>query len=44
MMLVLTALTGFLYPGMVTGLCQIFFNGQANGSLIVANGQVIGSD
>jgi K+-transporting ATPase ATPase C chain len=43
MMLVLTALTGFIYPGIVTGICQIFFNGQANGSLISVNGQVVGS-
>jgi K+-transporting ATPase ATPase C chain len=44
MMLVLTALTGLLYPGVVTGLCQILFPARANGSLIVANGQVIGSE
>jgi len=44
MMLVLTALTGLLYPGVVTGLCQVFFPARANGSLIVANGHVIGSE
>jgi K+-transporting ATPase ATPase C chain len=43
MMLALTFLTGGVYPGMVTGLCQYFFHDQANGSLIVAQGQVIGS-
>jgi len=44
MMLVLTVLTGLLYPGVVTGLCQVFFPARANGSLIVANGQTIGSE
>jgi K+-transporting ATPase ATPase C chain len=44
MMLVLTVLTGLLYPGVVTGLCQVFFPVRANGSLIVANGHAIGSE
>jgi K+-transporting ATPase ATPase C chain len=39
----LTALTGLIYPGVVTGLCQVLFGNQANGSLVVQNGQVIGS-
>ena len=41
--LVLTILTGVLYPGIVTGLCQLLFRQQANGSLIVKNGRIIGS-
>jgi K+-transporting ATPase ATPase C chain len=41
--LVLTILTGVLYNGAVTGLCQLFFRQQANGSLIVKEGQIIGS-
>jgi K+-transporting ATPase ATPase C chain len=44
MMLVLTVLTGLLYPGVVTGLCQVLFPARANGSLIVANGHAIGSE
>jgi K+-transporting ATPase ATPase C chain len=44
MMLVLTVLTGLIYPGVVTGLCQVLFPAKANGSLIVANGQTIGSE
>ena len=44
MMLVLTVLTGLLYPGVVTGLCQVLFPARANGSLVVANGHAIGSE
>jgi K+-transporting ATPase ATPase C chain len=43
MMVVMTVLTGFIYPAVVTGLSQVLFPDQANGSLIVSNGQVVGS-
>ena len=43
MMVVLTVLTGFIYPGVVTVLSQLIFRSQANGSLITSNGQVVGS-
>ena len=43
MMLVMTVLTGLIYPALVTGIAQVVFRDQANGSLIVSNGQVIGS-
>jgi K+-transporting ATPase ATPase C chain len=43
MMVVMTVLTGFVYPAVVTGVAQVVFRDQANGSLIVSNGQVIGS-
>jgi K+-transporting ATPase ATPase C chain len=44
MMLLLTVLTGLVYPGVVTALCQVLFRNQANGSLIRENGKVIGSE
>jgi K+-transporting ATPase ATPase C chain len=43
MTLLLTVLTGLIYPGLVTGLCQAFFNQQANGSLVTQSGHVVGS-
>jgi len=43
MTLLLTVLTGLVYPGVVTGLCQVLFKDQSNGSLVSRNGQVIGS-
>jgi len=44
MTLVLTVLTGLFYPGVVTAITQAVFPKQANGSLIVKNGKVIGSE
>lgn len=42
--LVLMVITGVIYPGVVTGIAQILFPRQANGSLVTVNGQVIGSE
>ncbi len=40
----LTVLTGLIYPVMVTGIAQVLFPRQANGSLIVKDGKVMGSE
>lgn len=42
--LLLCALTGLAYPGIVTGLAQVLFPRQANGSLVEAGGRVVGSE
>ncbi|HKF75093.1 MAG TPA: potassium-transporting ATPase subunit KdpC [Candidatus Dormibacteraeota bacterium] len=41
--LVIFAVTGLIYPFVGTGLAQALFHGQANGSLVTKNGQVVGS-
>ena len=43
MTLVLCVVTGLVYPGVVTGLAQVLFPRQANGSLVEVNGRVVGS-
>jgi potassium-transporting ATPase KdpC subunit len=43
MTVVTTVLLGLVYPFVVTGLAQLIFPKQANGSLITANGKVLGS-
>jgi K+-transporting ATPase ATPase C chain len=41
--LFMTVLTGLVYPGIVTGLCQLLFSHRANGSMVEASGKVAGS-
>jgi K+-transporting ATPase ATPase C chain len=42
--LVLTLLTGVLYPLLVTGLAKALFRDKADGSMIQANGRTVGSE
>jgi potassium-transporting ATPase KdpC subunit len=44
MLVAMTVLTGIIYPLAITGLAHILFPKQANGSLIVRGGRVIGSE
>ena len=41
--LALTLLTGLLYPAVMTGVSELIFPKQANGSLVTVNGKVVGS-
>ena len=41
--LVLTVVTGLIYPLAITGISQVLFPNQATGSFITSNGRVIGS-
>jgi K+-transporting ATPase ATPase C chain len=44
MLLVMSALTGVVYPLLVTGIAKLAFPRAADGSLIVSDGKTLGSD
>jgi K+-transporting ATPase ATPase C chain len=44
MTIVMSVLTGLIYPGIVTGICQLVFPKQSDGSLIHRDGRVVGSE
>lgn len=41
--LLLTVITGIIYPFVITAVAQVFFRQQANGSIIFENGKPVGS-
>jgi len=43
MLLVTAAIFGIVYPLAMTGISQVVFHDRANGSLVMVNGQVVGS-
>ena len=43
-LLVMTILTGFIYPIIMTGLAQLSYPSKANGSMILKDGKIIGSE
>jgi len=43
LMLVMTVLTGLVYPGVITAIGQVLFRWQANGSMLKVEGKEIGS-
>ncbi len=43
-LLVMTVLTGVIYPFLMTGVAQVAFPAKANGSLVTRDGKIIGSE
>jgi K+-transporting ATPase ATPase C chain len=43
-LLIMTLLTGIVYPLLMTGVAQLSYHSKANGSLIIKDGKIIGSE
>jgi potassium-transporting ATPase KdpC subunit len=43
LIIALTLITGLIYPLVMTGIVQVLFPSQANGSMVVRDGKVVGS-
>lgn len=43
-LIVFTIFLGFIYPLVITGIAQVMFPFQSNGSLIIKDGHIIGSE
>src|SRR6266568_894717 len=43
-LLVMTILTGIIYPLLMTGIAQVIFPYKANGSIVEKDGKIIGSE
>lgn len=43
-LVIMTILTGIIYPFLMTGVAQLSFPAKANGSFILRNGRIIGSE
>jgi potassium-transporting ATPase KdpC subunit len=43
-LMVMTLLTGIIYPLLMTGIAQLSFPSKANGSLIMKDGKIVGSE
>ena len=44
MLITMSVMTGIMYPLAMTGIAQLLFSKQANGSLVTANGAIAGSE